>query len=299
MINQIDEIVFKHVAIIGAGQMGRGIAQIIALSGSNIQLIDHDQQALDQALEAIKNRLDQQVKRDRITTDTAHKTLKHIALKDDLEKISNFDLAIETISEDEGQKRSILKKLSTLAHEDALITTNTSSIPITRLASNLTRPENFCGMHFMNPAPAMGLVELIRGLTTSVQTFNTIERFVSKQLKRQIAVAEDFPGFIVNRILMPMINEAIYALYEGVGSVDSIDRAMCLGTGHPQGPLTLADFIGLDTCLAILNVLFNDLHDDKYRPCPLLIKYVEASWLGVKTSRGFYDYTGKKPKPTR
>ncbi len=293
------DLIFKNVGVVGAGQMGTGIAQIIAQTGAKVYLIDQSDKILNHATNVLNQRLNHHIARHKLTQDEASSIKRCVQMSSDIRAIKKPDLIIETISENEFEKRKVLKELTALFADSALIATNTSSIPITRLATNVHFPEKFCGMHFMNPATSMGLVELVRGLSTSSQTFDLIQSFVANQLGKEVAVAEDFPGFIVNRILMPMANEAIYALYEGVGSVSSIDRAMHLGAGHPRGPLALADFIGLDTCLAILNVLFAELHDNKYRPCPLLVKYVEAGWLGIKVKRGFYDYSSEVPVPTR
>ena len=249
-------------------------------------------------LATINGNMARQVKSDRITEDARKAALEHITGVDSLESLADCDLVIESAAEDEGVKRQIFTELCQTLKADALLATNTSSISITRLAASTDRPEQFMGIHFMNPVPLMELVELVRGIATGDQTFGIAKEFVSS-LDKTVAVAEDFPAFMVNRILLPMINEAVYTLYEGVGTVEAIDTAMKLGAHHPMGPLALADFIGLDTCLSIMQVLYEGLADTKYRPCPLLVKYVEAGWLGRKTQRGFYDYRGDEPVPTR
>ena len=288
----------KQIGVIGAGQMGSGIAHISALAGYDVILMDISKDQLDKAMKVIENGLARQVKREKIAESDVAPTLKRIKTGDTLSLFKSSDLVIEAATEDEELKKDILRELCPLMKKDAIIASNTSSISITRLASQTDRPEDFVGMHFMNPVPSMKLVELIRGIATGEDTFKKINDLAVKLGKIPVN-AEDFPAFIVNRILLPMINEAVYTLYEGVGSVDAIDSAMKLGTNHPMGPLELADFIGLDTCLAVMNVLHEGLADTKYRPCPLLVKYVEAGWLGRKTERGFYDYSGEVPVPTR
>jgi 3-hydroxybutyryl-CoA dehydrogenase len=288
----------KQVGIVGAGQMGNGIAHVCSLAGITVLLNDELPARAREAIATINGNMARQVSRKRITDEDRQAALKRISPADSFEALSDCDLVIEAATEKEAVKRKIFAELCPSLKPEALIATNTSSISITRLASSTDRPEKFIGIHFMNPVPLMELVELIRGIATADATFETAKAFVAK-LNKTIAVAEDFPAFIVNRILMPMINEAIYALYEGVGNVEAIDTAMRLGAHHPMGPLELADFIGLDTCLSVMQVLHEGLADSKYRPCPLLVKYVEAGWLGRKSKRGFYDYRGDKPVPTR
>lgn len=288
----------QKVGVIGAGQMGIGIAQVFVQAGYDVLLNDIDPSLLEPAREMIAETLDHLVERERISATERDEALQHLHLEPDLTRLGASDLIVESAVEDEGVKVAIFKTLGPHLGPHTILTTNTSSISITRLASTTDRPERFMGLHFMNPAPVMNLIELIRGIATDDETFNTMRDVVAR-LSKTPAVAEDFPAFIVNRILLPMINEAVYTLYEGVGTVESIDTAMRLGTRHPMGPLELADFIGLDTCLAIMNVLHDGLADTKYRPCPLLVKYVEAGWLGRKTGRGFYDYRGEVPVPTR
>jgi 3-hydroxybutyryl-CoA dehydrogenase len=288
----------RTVGVIGAGQMGSGIAHVCALAGYDVALNDIAQDKIDEAIELIGHNLTRQVKSGRITDKDHKAALARIRPAKTLDALADCDLVIETATEDEAIKRRILGELSKVLKKDALIGTNTSSISVTRLAASTDRPEMFMGIHFMLPAPLMELVELIRGIATEDETFTTMREF-ALSLGKTVAVAEDFPAFIVNRILLPMINEAVYTLYEGVGSVEAIDTAMRLGAHHPMGPLELADFIGLDTCLSIMQVLYEGLADSKYRPCPLLVKYVEAGWLGRKANRGFYDYRGEKPVPTR
>ncbi|HSE76596.1 MAG TPA: 3-hydroxybutyryl-CoA dehydrogenase [Alphaproteobacteria bacterium] len=288
----------KTIGVIGAGQMGNGIAHVCAFTGHDVHLLDVSQEQLAKALAAIAANLDRQIARNKIKLEDKEATLRRIATGTDYAILKNCDLVIEAAAENEAIKREIFKKLCPMLRPDALIATNTSSISITRLASSTDRPSKFIGMHFMNPVPVMELVELIRGIATAEETFQAIRELTVK-LGKTPAMAEDFPAFIVNRILLPMINEAVYTLYEGVGNVESIDTAMKLGAHHPMGPLELADFIGLDTCLAVMQVLYDGLADSKYRPCPLLVKYVEAGWLGRKTKRGFYDYSSEKPVPTR
>jgi 3-hydroxybutyryl-CoA dehydrogenase len=288
----------RKVGVIGAGQMGNGIAHVCALAGYDVLLNDMTRERIEAALATINGNLARQVKSGKITEEERSKALKRIAPAERFDALEDCDLVIESAVEDEQIKRKIFAELSKVVKPEGLLGTNTSSISVTRLASSTNRPEKFMGVHFMNPVPVMPLVELIRGIATDDKTFTTMKEFVAT-LDKTIAIAEDFPAFIVNRILLPMINEAIYTLYEGVGNVEAIDTAMKLGARHPMGPLELADFIGLDTCLSIMQVLYEGLADSKYRPCPLLVKYVEAGWLGRKTNRGFYDYRGEKPVPTR
>lgn len=288
----------KKVGIVGAGQMGKGIAHVVALAGYNVTIHDSSKDALQQVLAAIEGKMDRRVAKDMITADEQKAALALIKTCDNINDLADHDLVIEAIFENEEAKKAVFAQLSAVLKPEAIMATNTSSISITRLAASTDRPEQFLGMHFMNPVPLMELVELIRGIATEDPTFNSARNFV-KSLGKIIAVSEDFPAFMVNRILMPMINEAIYVLYEGVGSVMEIDRALVHGAHHPMGPLQLADFIGLDTCLSIMQVLYEGLGDSKYRPCPLLVKYVEAGWLGKKVGRGFYDYRGEEPVPTR
>jgi 3-hydroxybutyryl-CoA dehydrogenase len=288
----------RKVGVIGSGQMGNGIAHVAALSGFDVTLNDVSADQLNSAMATINSNLSRQVSKKIITDDDREKALARISQTQGLEGLADCDLVIETAVEKEDVKRKIFHNLCAVLKPEAIVASNTSSISITRLAASTDRPEKFIGIHFMNPVPLMELVELIRGIATGDATFDTAKEFVVK-LGKQIAVSEDFPAFIVNRILLPMINEAIYTLYEGVGNVEAIDAAMRLGAHHPMGPLELADFIGLDTCLSIMQVLHEGLADSKYRPCPLLVKYVEAGWLGRKSQRGFYDYRGDKPVPTR
>jgi 3-hydroxybutyryl-CoA dehydrogenase len=288
----------KSVGIIGAGQMGNGIAHVVALGGFDVAMHDVKKEAVDKARTTIERNMARQVSRGVITDADMHAALKRIGYAADLAGIGEADLVIEAATEDEAVKRKIFIDLCPRLKKSTMLASNTSSISITRLASVTDRPERFIGMHFMNPVPMMQLVELIRGIATEDETFNEAKFFIER-LGKTIAVSEDFPAFIVNRILLPMINEAVYTLYEGVGTVESIDKAMRLGANHPMGPLELADFIGLDTCLSVMQVLYEGLADSKYRPCPLLVKYVEAGWLGRKTQRGFYDYRGERPVPTR
>jgi len=288
----------RKVGIIGAGQMGNGIAHVCALAGMPVVINDIAPARLKEALATINGHMARQVARKRITEEQKQAALKLISTVESYDGLSDCDLVIEAATEKEDVKRKIFGALCPSLKPEALVASNTSSISITRLAASTDRPEKFIGIHFMNPVPLMELVELIRGIATADATFEASKEFVTK-LGKTIAVAEDFPAFIVNRILLPMINEAIYTLYEGVGNVEAIDTAMRLGAHHPMGPLELADFIGLDTCLSVMQVLHEGLADSKYRPCPLLVKYVEAGWLGKKAGRGFYDYRGAKPVPTR
>ncbi|MBU2960982.1 3-hydroxybutyryl-CoA dehydrogenase [Citreicella sp. C3M06] len=286
------------IGVIGAGQMGNGIAHVMALAGYEVRLSDISQDALDKAIALIGKNLDRQVSREKITAEERDAAMGRIRATLDLAEIGATDLVIEAATEQESVKQKIFDSIAPHLKPHTILTSNTSSISITRLASRTDRPEKFLGFHFMNPVPLMQLVELIRGIATDQETYKACLAVVER-LGKTAASAEDFPAFIVNRILVPMINEAVYTLYEGVGNVRSIDMAMKLGANHPMGPLELADFIGLDTCLAIMNVLHEGLADTKYRPCPLLTKYVEAGWLGRKTKRGFYDYRGDEPVPTR
>jgi 3-hydroxybutyryl-CoA dehydrogenase len=288
----------KKVGVIGAGQMGSGIAHVVALGGYDVVINDLGKERFDAALETIEKNMSRQVASGKITEEDRDKALGRISFAENFEGFANSDLVVEAATEDETVKRKIFVALCPFLKPEAIVATNTSSISITRLAATTDRPERFIGMHFMNPVPVMELVEMIRGIATDDVTFVRAKDFV-ETLHKTTAVSEDFPAFMVNRILLPMINEAVYTLYEGVGSVDAIDTAMRLGAHHPMGPLQLADFIGLDTCLSIMQVLYEGLADSKYRPCPLLVKYVEAGWLGRKTNRGFYDYRGETPMPTR
>ncbi len=288
----------QKIGIVGAGQMGNGIAHVCALAGYDILMADMSSEALDKARALIDRNMERQVSREKISAEDKATALNRIKTTLKLPDLGQTDLVIEAATERESIKTAIFEDLIPHLQPHTLLTSNTSSISITRLASRTDRPEKFMGFHFMNPVPVMQLVELIRGIATDEETFHACHAVVDR-LGKTAATAEDFPGFIVNRILMPMINEAVYTLYEGVGSVQSIDTSMRLGANHPMGPLELADFIGLDTCLAIMNVLHDGLADTKYRPCPLLTKYVEAGWLGRKSGRGFYDYRGETPVPTR
>jgi 3-hydroxybutyryl-CoA dehydrogenase len=288
----------QSVGIVGAGQMGNGIAHVFALAGYDVLLNDISAESLTKALALIEKNLDRQLSRDKISQSDRDGALARISTTLTLTDLGQCDLVIEAATEREEVKQKIFDTLLPHLKPETILTSNTSSISITRLASRTDRPEKFMGFHFMNPVPIMQLVELIRGIATDEPTYTALHEVVEK-LGKTAASAEDFPAFIVNRILMPMINEAVYTLYEGVGNVRSIDESMKLGANHPMGPLELADFIGLDTCLAIMNVLHEGLADTKYRPCPLLTKYVEAGWLGRKTGRGFYDYRGEVPVPTR
>jgi 3-hydroxybutyryl-CoA dehydrogenase len=290
--------VLNHIGVVGAGQMGRGITHVCALAGLDVVLADVNPDVLARSLETIDANLGRQVARGRISEDEKDVALGHIKTITDFAGFGDCDMVIEAATEKEDVKRAVYKQLVPKLKPAALIATNTSSISITRLASATDRPGKFIGMHFMNPAPAMSLIELIRGIATDEDTFAATRELALKLGKTPVA-AEDYPAFIVNRILLPMINEAVYVLYEGVGTVEAIDTAMKLGANHPMGPLELADFIGLDTCLSVMQVLYEGLADSKYRPCPLLVKYVEAGWFGRKADRGFYDYRGEKPIPTR
>jgi 3-hydroxybutyryl-CoA dehydrogenase len=288
----------QTVGVIGAGQMGNGIAHVCALAGYSVLLNDVSADRIKAGMATINGNMARQVGKKSISEDDRKGALSRIKPAEKYDELSGCDLVIETATEKEEVKRKIFSDVCASLKSDAILATNTSSISITRLASSTDRPERFIGIHFMNPVPLMELVELIRGIATDDATFEASKTFITK-LHKTIAVSEDFPAFIVNRILLPMINEAVYTLYEGVGNVEGIDTAMRLGAHHPMGPLELADFIGLDTCLSVMQVLHEGLADSKYRPCPLLVKYVEAGWLGRKTQRGFYDYRGEKPVPTR
>jgi 3-hydroxybutyryl-CoA dehydrogenase len=290
--------VLNRIGVVGAGQMGRGITHVCALAGLDVVLADVNKDVLARSLETIDANLGRQVARGRIKEDEKDTALGHIQTATDFAAFGECDMVIEAATEKEDVKREVFKQLVPKLKPAALIATNTSSISITRLASATDRPGKFIGMHFMNPAPAMSLVELIRGIATEEDTFAATRELTIRLGKTPVA-SEDYPAFIVNRILLPMINEAVYTLYEGVGTVDAIDTAMKLGANHPMGPLELADFIGLDTALSVMQVLYEGLADSKYRPCPLLVKYVEAGWFGRKSGRGFYDYRGDKPVPTR
>ena len=286
------------IGIIGAGQMGQGITHVCILAGCQVRLVDINTEQLDKAVKSIDRNLERQAARGKVKEADKQAAMGRITTGQEMTLLSDCDLVIEAATENEEVKRSIFKQLVPHLKADALIATNTSSISITRLAASTDRPAKFIGMHFMNPVPVMQLVELIRGIATDDTTFRAIKELTLK-LGKTPAISEDFPAFIVNRILLPMINEAVYTLYEGVGSVEAIDTAMKLGANHPMGPLELADFIGLDTALSVMQVLYEGLADSKYRPCPLLVKYVEAGWIGRKVGRGFYDYSGDAPRPTR
>jgi 3-hydroxybutyryl-CoA dehydrogenase len=288
----------RKIGVVGAGQMGNGIAHVCALAGFHVLLNDIAPDRITEGLATINGNLARQVSRQRISEEQRDAAIKRISAAKSVDELGDCDLVIEAATEKEDVKRKIFGGLCPSLKPEAIVGTNTSSISITRLAAATDRPERFIGIHFMNPVPLMELVEVIRGIATDDATFDATKQFIGK-LHKTIAVSEDFPAFIVNRILLPMINEAIYTLYEGVGNVEGIDTAMRLGAHHPMGPLELADFIGLDTCLSVMQVLHEGLADSKYRPCPLLVKYVEAGWLGRKTQRGFYDYRGEKPVPTR
>ncbi len=293
-----DSTHIKIIGVIGAGQMGNGIAHVAASSGFQVKLLDVNEGAIAKGLATIAKNLDRQISKGKLTEADKNAVLARIQTSTDYKLFSDADLVIEAATENESVKKQIFAQLCPVLKPEAYIASNTSSLSITRLGASTDRPTKFMGMHFMNPVPVMQLVELIRGIATGEDTFAIVKDLVARMGKTSVS-AEDFPAFIVNRILLPMINEAVYTLYEGVGSVESIDVALKLGANHPMGPLELADFIGLDTCLAIMHVLHDGLADTKYRPCPLLVKYVEAGWLGRKTQRGFYDYTGEKPVPTR
>ena len=288
----------ERIGIIGAGQMGTGIAHVLALAGYDVVLDDVNKDALGKALDRIEKNMQRQAAKGAIAEDAIAPALARIRTTQTLDDLKDRELVIEAATEDEAIKKKIFQELSPRLNDKAMIATNTSSISVTRLAAATDRPERFIGLHFMNPVPLMQLVEVIRGIATDDTTFQAALEIV-RRVGKTAAYAEDFPAFIVNRIIMPMINEAVYTLYEGVGNVDAIDTAMRLGANHPMGPLQLADFIGLDTCLAVMQVLYEGLADSKYRPCPLMVKYVEAGWLGKKTGRGFYDYRGEHPVPTR
>ena len=288
----------KRVGVIGAGAMGCGVAHVSAIAGYDVHLIDIGKQQIERGLATINGNLARQVTSGKLSDDDRKKALKLITASTDLQDLASADIVIEAITEDEAEKRALYAKLCPILTPETLLASNTSSFSITRLAAATDRPERFMGVHFMNPVPVMELVELVRGIATDEATFETAREFV-RALGKTPTVSEDFPAFIVNRILLPMINEAIYVLYEGVGTVDHIDTAMKLGARHPMGPLELADFIGLDICLSGMQMLHEGLADNKYRPCPLLVKYVDAGWLGRKSGRGFYDYRGEEPVPTR
>lgn len=288
----------ERIGVIGAGQMGNGIAHVCALAGLDVRLIDIAEDRLDAAATAMRKNMDRQMRRGLIDEVQLEAALMRVLPSVDQAVLGDCDMVIEAATEDEMVKRKIYESIVPHLRDDTIIASNTSSIPITRLASASGRPGLFIGMHFMNPVPMMQLVEVIRGIATDDETVSAV-RELTGRLGKQAVAAEDFPAFIVNRILLPMLNEAVYTLYEGVGSVEAIDTAMKLGANHPMGPLELADFIGLDTCLSVMQVLYEGLADSKYRPCPLLVKYVEAGWLGKKSGRGFYDYSGPEPIPTR
>jgi 3-hydroxybutyryl-CoA dehydrogenase len=296
MVTEPPEI--KSVGVIGAGQMGNGIAHVCALAGLPVTIVDIKQDALTKAMAVMARNMERQVNRSIVTSDQRDEALALVKTSTDYTVLGDKDLVIEAATEKEDVKHLVFKALIPNLKPSCMVASNTSSISITRLGAATDRPEKFIGMHFMNPVPVMKLVEIIRGIATDESTFQAVKNLAQK-LGKVSAVSEDFPAFIVNRILVPMINEAVYALYEGVGSVSGIDTSMKLGANHPMGPLELADFIGLDTCLSIMQVLYEGLSDSKYRPCPLLVKYVEAGWYGRKTGRGFYDYTQTPPRPTR
>jgi 3-hydroxybutyryl-CoA dehydrogenase len=289
---------FRSIGVIGAGQMGNGIAHVCALAGLPVTIVDIKQDALTKAMSVMARNMERQVNRSIVTSDQRDEALALVRTSTDYAVLGDTDFVIEAATEKEDVKRLVFKALIPNLKPSCVVASNTSSISITRLGASTDRPEKFIGMHFMNPVPVMKLVEIIRGIATDEPTFQAVKNLALK-LGKVSAVSEDFPAFIVNRILVPMINEAVYALYEGVGSVSAIDTSMKLGANHPMGPLELADFIGLDTCLSIMQVLYEGLSDSKYRPCPLLVKYVEAGWYGRKTGRGFYDYTKTPPRPTR
>ncbi|PCI05938.1 MAG: 3-hydroxybutyryl-CoA dehydrogenase [Hyphomicrobiales bacterium] len=288
----------KKIGIIGAGQMGSGIAHVSALAGYDVYINDLSEDVIKSGLATIDSNLARQLSSEKITAAERDAALEKLHAANDMQALEDCDLVIEAASENEAIKRKVYDNICPILKPEAILATNTSSISITRMASSTDRAEQFIGIHFMNPVPVMKLVEIVRGIATNEQTFEAAQDYVGR-LKKISAVSEDFPGFMVNRILIPMINEAIYTLYEGVGSVEAIDTSLKLGANHPMGPLQLADFIGLDTCLSIMQVLHAGLSDTKYRPCPLLVKYVEAGWLGKKSGRGFYDYRGEEPVPTR
>jgi 3-hydroxybutyryl-CoA dehydrogenase len=288
----------ETVGIVGAGQMGSGIAHVSALAGYNVLLYDVSPEQIEKGIATVNGNMARQVAGGKLADEDRQAAISRISSAPALQDLAGADLVVEAATEDESIKRKIYQQLCPVLNPEAILATNTSSISITRLASSTDRPERFIGIHFMNPVPVMKLVELVRGIATDNMTFEIAKEYV-RRLDKATTVSEDFPAFIVNRILLPMINEAIYTLYEGVGSVEAIDTAMKLGANHPMGPLQLADFIGLDTCLSIMQVLHDGLSDSKYRPCPLLVKYVEAGWLGRKAGRGFYDYRGEHPVPTR
>ena len=288
----------KKIGIIGAGQMGSGIAHVSALAGYEVYINDLSADVIKSGLATIDSNLARQLSSEKITGSERDAALEKLHAANDMQALEDCDLVIEAASENEAIKRKVYDNICPILKPEAILATNTSSISITRMASSTDRPEQFIGIHFMNPVPVMKLVEIVRGIATDEKTFEAARDYVGR-LKKISAVSEDFPGFMVNRILIPMINEAIYTLYEGVGSVEAIDTSLKLGANHPMGPLQLADFIGLDTCLSIMQVLHDGLSDTKYRPCPLLVKYVEAGWLGKKSGRGFYDYRGEEPVATR
>ena len=296
MVTEPPEI--RSVGIIGAGQMGTGIAHVCALAGLPVTIVDIKQDALTKAVTIMARNMERQVNRSIVTSDQRDEALALVTTSTEYDALSDVDFVIEAATEKEDIKRLVFKALIPKLKPSCMVASNTSSISITRLGAATDRPEKFIGMHFMNPVPVMKLVEIIRGIATDNPTFLAVQN-LAHRLGKVTAVSEDFPAFIVNRILVPMINEAVYALYEGVGTVSGIDTSMKLGANHPMGPLELADFIGLDTCLSIMQVLYEGLSDSKYRPCPLLVKYVEAGWYGRKTGRGFYDYTQTPPRPTR
>jgi 3-hydroxybutyryl-CoA dehydrogenase len=288
----------RKIGVIGAGQMGNGIAHVCALAGFSVAMVDIREDALAKGLATMTRNMDRQVARTIISSDDRDTALARVTTSTDYASLGDADLVIESVTEKEDVKRAVFQAMLPSLKPSCLVASNTSSISITRLGAATDRPEKFIGMHFMNPVPVMKLVEIIRGIATDEPTFQAVDA-LARRLGKATAVAEDFPAFIVNRILVPMINEAVYALYEGVGSVAAIDLSMRLGANHPMGPLELADFIGLDTCLSIMQVLYDGLSDSKYRPCPLLVKYVEAGWTGRKAGRGFYDYSQSPPRPTR
>ncbi len=288
----------EKIAIVGAGQMGNGIAHVCALAGYETRMLDVTKEQVEKALQIIESNMERQVAKGTITEAEKNAAFGRLVPIASYDELADCDLVIESVVEEEGVKRDILKNVAAVLKPEGLIATNTSSISVTRLGASIDRPGRFMGMHFMNPVPLMKLVELVRGLATDRETFEAVHE-VTVKLGKTPVNAEDFPAFMVNRVLLPMVNEAVYTLYEGVGSVESIDIALKLGANHPMGPLELADFIGLDVCLAVMQVLYDGLADTKYRPCPLLVKYVEAGWLGRKTGRGFYDYSGDTPTPTR